>query len=369
MPTDKNQQPDRESISYISFQDLVKTLIELKWIIQGMISKGDATLIHATGGVGKSMLALYISLFLASYWTGEQDQSGLIFEKFPVPERRYTLFIQAENSHVALYRRIKAMCRGNQTFVSGLDRLFVLSQYEDTTITGEQFSDKKFCQFLVGYIGKLEKEQGLKIDLLIIDPLISYHGGNENDAVETRLVLDGISTVAAQTKTTPMVIHHNRKNGDEVRGSSGISDWARNRISLKEETSTKTIISKNTEGKTITSKQNIKRIRVTHEKCNNFEMFEPFLLEMDSNLCFKLAEEKLKPKDTEICKNVAQVLSNMGGHAESKNILAKAYKDEFGGSVSTAKRSVEKAANNGDIKKQSSTTGKQGAYEYSSLEN
>jgi len=361
---------NRESISCISFQDLVKTPIKLEWIIEGIISRGDATLIHAPGGVGKSMLALFISFFLASHGTGGEESTGLIFEKFPIPARRCTLFIQAENSKASMYTRIMAMCKGNPAFVNGLNRLFVLSQHgDDTTITGERFSDPNFCQFLVDYISKLEIEQGLKIDLLIIDPLISYHGGNENDAVETRATLDGISDVCSQAKCTPILIHHARKAGGQYRGSTAINDWARNRISLFEEQGIKIISGKNANGEVEQGEKKIKLIRVTHEKCNNFEMFDSFLLEMDSNLCFRLSEGQLKPKDAEDCKKVAKVLSDIGGHAESKNVLAKAYKEAFGDSISTAKRNVEKAAKNGTIKEQPSTTGKQGAYEYSSPEN
>jgi predicted ATP-dependent serine protease len=78
MANNREDSKNRKSFSCISFQDLVKTPIEVEWIIEGMISRGDATLIHGPGGVGKSMLALYISLFLASHGTEGEESTGLI---------------------------------------------------------------------------------------------------------------------------------------------------------------------------------------------------------------------------------------------------------------------------------------------------
>ena len=136
------------------------------------------------------------------------EKQLVIFDTFQVPKQRATVFIQAENSQVSMYTRIKAMCTGFPALEKGLNRVFVLSQFGDTTITGEKFSDSDFCQHLVEKIVTIEKDKSLKIDLLIIDPLISYHGGNENDAVETRATLDGITWVCSKAKCTPILIHH-----------------------------------------------------------------------------------------------------------------------------------------------------------------
>ena len=368
MPNNGQTPKNRESISYISFQDLVKNPIELEWIIEGMISKGDSTLIHAPGGVGKSMLALYIVLSLAAL-DMSPEKPLLIFDTFQVQKQTATFFIQAENSQVSMYTRIKAMCTGFPALEKGLNRVFVLSQFGDTTITGEHFSDREFCQRLVEHITSIEEKEGLKIDLLIIDPLISYHGGNENDAVETRETLDGITWVCSKARCSPILIHHAKKAGDSYRGSTAINDWARNRISLKREEGIKNIIGTDGNGKSEQGEKKVKLIRVTHEKCNNFEMFNSFLLEMDSNLCFKLANDQLKPKDVEDCKNVAQVLTDIGGHADSKNTLAKAYNEKFKGSPSTAKRIVDKAAKNGFIRQQETMKDGKNTHEYFSLEN
>lgn len=335
----------------MTFQDILDIPVELEWIIEGLILKGDLNLIHAPGGVGKSMLALYIALYLAAHGTGPENPLNTIFGRFPIPKARATLFIQAENSTAAMNHRIQAMTTGNPTLKNGLSMVFILRQDDDTTITGKSFSDPEFCNSVVEYIKDIE-EGGVKVALLIIDPLISYLDGSENDSVETRATLDGISRIASQAKCTPIVIHHANKAGKEYRGSTAINDWARNRISLTPVESSKP--GTNTKpGSLIPKLKKEKLIKVTHEKCNNFEIFDSFLLEMGFDLNFQLVEKQLSEKDIKTCENVVQVLTDLGGYAESQNVLAKAYGEDFNSSEATAKRHIKNAEKAGYICKES----------------
>lgn len=347
----------------MTFKDILDNPVELEWIIEGLILKGDLNLIHAPGGVGKSMLGLYIALHLAAHGTDLENLLNNIFSRFPVPKQRATMFIQAENSIGVMQQRIQAMTTGNSTLKNGLSRVFILSQYEDTTITGKRFSDPDFCNFVVEYIKDIE-EGGIKIDLLIIDPLISYLDADENASVPTRVTLDGISRIASQAKCTPIVIHHANKAGKEYRGSTAINDWARNRISLTPVEVSKPVSLQKT-GSLIPQLKKTKLIKVTHEKCNNFELFDSFQLEMGSDLNFRLVEKQLSERDLKTCENVVQVLKDLGGHAESQNALAKAYKETFKDSLKTAKRNIEKAENAGYICKESTVKDGKKTHEYS----
>lgn len=241
--------------------------------------------------------------------------------------------------------------------------MFILSQYKDTTITGKRFYDPKFCDFVVKFIKDIEKGE-IKIDLLIIDPLISFLDGNENDSVETRATLDGISRIASQAKVTPIVIHHANKGGKEYRGSTAINDWTRNRISLTPEEGTKPDTDQKY-GSLIPKLKTTKLIKVTHEKCNNFELFKPFSLEMGSDLNFRLVEKQLSENDLKNCDQVVRALDNLGGNADSQNVLAKAYVKAFKGSEKTAKRHIEKAEKAGYICKTETVKEGKTSYEYS----
>jgi len=309
------------------------------------------------------MLALYIALHLAAHGTDPKNPLNTIFGRFPVPKERTSLFIQAENSTAAMNHRIQAMTTGNPTLKNSLSRVFILSQYEDTTITGKRFSDLEFCASVVKYIKGIEKG-GIKIDILIIDPLISYLGGNENDSVETRATLDGISRIASQAQCTPIVIHHANKAGKEYRGSTAINDWARNRISLTPEECTKPVSNKKT-GSLIPKLETGKLIKVTHEKCNNFELFDSFLLEMGTDLNFRLVEKQLAEKDIKNCEQVVKVLKDLGGYADSQNVLAKAYGKTFNSSEATAKRNIKNAEKASYICKESTVKDGKETYVYS----
>ena len=358
---------DWDSFSWVTCKDILNIPVKFEWIVEGLILKGDLVLIHAPGGIGKSMLALYFALYLAAaYRTDHANPLNTIFGRFQVPRARATLFIQAENSTAAMKHRIQAMITGDSTMKNGLSRVFFISQYEDTTITGKRFSDPGFCAFVVKNIKKIEKQEGVKIDLIIIDPLISSLDGNENDSVQTRATLDGISRIASQVKVTPILIHHANKGGKEYRGSTAINDWARNRISLTLEEGTKPDKNKKP-GSLIPKLKKLKLIKVTHEKCNNFELFDSFLLEMGSDLNFRLVDKQLSEKDIKNCEQVVKVLKDLGGSASSQNVLAKAYGEAFNNSEATAKRHINIAEKSGYICKELTLKDGKETHEYSLL--
>lgn len=351
----------RKEITYLSGAEVIAKPIEIEWIIKDMLVMFESNLIHASGGLGKSMFVLYLILSLASF-----ANKGL-FDKFFILKRRCSLVIGAENGRGSTYQRLKKMCNGSSDLKHGLKHIFFLSKYNDTTITGEVFSDESFCDFLVEFIKRIEQEQNVKIDILVIDPLISFSGAkNENDSADMRPSLDAIDGVCRQAKCTPIVIHHDKKDGDNYRGSTAINDWTRNRISLKRKVITENrITSTDSQGRPTGHRMvNIPVVRVTHEKCNNFQMFDPFLIRMTENLHFERISEQLSPKNAEKVVTVAQVLSSMGGYAESENALAKVYMELAKVSKNTAKKYILLAVKNKFIRQETDMSNGKSIYRY-----
>jgi len=373
---DSDSGPDNNSgldkITYLSGTDIIAKPMEIEWLVNGMLSVNESILIHAKGGIGKSMFVLYLVLYLAAY----KDRidtllNGFLGDEFFIPKQRCSLMLGAENGRITTYQRLKKMCRGSDYLEDGLENIFFLSQYGDTTVTGKVFLDDKFCGFLVEFIKQIEQERNVKIDILVIDPLISFSGASdENNSADMRPALDAMDRVCKQVKCTLIVIHHDKKDGDNYRGSTAINDWARNRISLKLETIAEDRITDITPDGSVTGKRvvSIPVVRVTHEKCNNFQMFTPFIIKMTKHLHFERINEQISPEEAEKANLVAQALKDMGGFAESANALAKVYQDLKGCSKNTAKTAIGIAVQYDFIKRESIIKDGNQTYEFTSID-
>lgn len=195
-------------------------------------------------------------------------------------------------------------------------------------------ADSKFIENMIRITKQIEDENQIKIDQVIFDPLISFHDSEENDNSRMRSTLDSILQVANEIKATPIVIHHANKEG-EIRGATAIYDWARNVIKLEDK-----------------SFQGEKRIKFTHEKCNNFQMFDPFILSMDEYLNFNPIEleDTLPAGDRDRANAVKKALEMLGGYVETQSELAEFYCELHGVVKRTASRHILKAAEYGFIK-------------------
>ena len=363
----QHNNPSRKEITYLSGADIIAKPMEIEWLIVGMLSSNESILIHAAGGVGKSMFVLFLVLILASFKNSLEDSLNGFLGDFIIPQKRTSLIMGSENGRVTTYQRLKKMCGRSSNLEEGLKNLFFLSQYDDTTITGEVFLDDGFCIFLVEFIHRFEEEQQVKIDILVIDPLISFTGASdENNSADMRPALDAIDRVCKQVKCTPIVIHHDKKDGDNYRGSTAINDWTRNRISLKREFIAENRIT-DVDGQGKPTGQRVAQIpvvRVRHEKCNNFKMFDPFLIRMNKHLHFVRVQEQMSPEEVENAQTVSQALKDSGGHSESTNALAKKYQDLTGVSKNTAKKHISMAVKNGFIERGSIQKNGTQTYEY-----
>ncbi|WP_300461284.1 AAA family ATPase [Desulfobacula sp.] len=362
----------KREITYLSGADIIAKPMEIEWLIVGLFSMNESVLIHAAGGIGKSMFVLFLVIILASFRNNLEDSLNGFLGDFVIPQKRATLIMGSENGRVTTYQRLKLMCKGSSSFEEGLKNIFFLSQYDDTTITGEVFLDESFCDFLVEYIQLIEHEQNVKIDILVIDPLISFTGASdENNSADMRPALDAIDRVCKQVKCTPIVIHHDKKDGDNYRGSTAINDWTRNRISLKREFIAENRITDIDVNGKVTGQRvaQIPVIRVRHEKSNNFKMFDPFLIRMTRHLHFERVEEQMTPEEAEKANTVTQALTDMGGYAESTNALANVYMDLAGLGKTAAKNHISMAVDNGFIERKSAIIKGKQTYEYYSVEN
>lgn len=318
-----------EHWGYVSLDEIYMTKPESKPIIDGILHEDEPIIIYSDGGVGKSLLTQDIAMHLGA---GRPD----IWDRFSIPKHGATLFIQSENSWSVMNQRTHMKCAGNPDLKGGFQNIFCPKIHESIQVAGF-VTDEKFRNQIYELVKRIETENECKITLIIFDPLISYHEGEENDNSRMRTALDCISEIARRIKATPAVLHHANKGGG-IRAATAIRDWARNVIKLTDATY-----------------RGEKRIKLINEKCNNHEPFQPFILVMDEHLNFKAMEisETASNKSRERGLLVREALELCGSRVETKKELIDQYR-ELSGAIAdnTIHNHINEAVKNEYIKKE-----------------
>ncbi len=306
----------------VSFEDFSAMECEFDPIIKGLFNAGDNVLIHSAGGVGKSLFTTYLA---AAMGGASPDGSTCVLDQFDVPKPRASLIIQAENTLTAMSVRTRRMSRSGPTVKRGLSNVFSYCVGDDICVSGESIEDPEFRIWLKALIKQIKIDHGVQIECLIIDPLISYHDSDENDNKAMRAALDLLTKLCAEAEVTPIVVHHDNKNGD-FRGATAIHDWARSRIQLKEE-----------------EHKGVRSIGAYHHKASNGVKFDPFFLRFDDNFIPQAIRDtemqeaanglalELEVSSTQYCKNellrspdckvIRQSVCEGGGRGAMANLI------------------------------------------------
>lgn len=357
--TQNNKVGKTNEIKTISASEIYRLNPQPEPIVEGFLVKGENTIIHGGGGIGKSTFSLQIATRLAAQ---PEPFGNLLFDTFKIKKFCcQSLFVQSENSMSAVNTKIRFMVGDDRTILSKLH--FPMINDDILTIDGS-FDNQLFQQQCIDTINIIEDSTQSKVDLLIIDPFVSFHRAEENSSGDMRYALDGITKVSQKSNCTTIIIHHDNKQND-YRGSSAINDWARSRISLKRSfISEGQIINFDDEDKPITSLAKIPAIEMVHEKANNMPLFEQVTFVLTKKLLFKKISNPISSKILERCIEVQQALKSLGGMAESNNLLAKATSKLTGRSKNTCKKDISIAVKNNYIKERKTKPGVTHAVQY-----
>jgi hypothetical protein len=219
-----NVKPTGASVGPYQFPD-EKDIPIWSWLYGRHLLRGTVTGTAASGGTGKSSLAIVEALAITS---GKE----LLGEMIPFPMR--VLLINLEDDRNAMDKRIAAAMKlHNLTKEDIGDRLFVIAKGERKIKMakrgpngGVELNDKTFA-WLTNYI--IEH----RIDVTSIDPLVKTHGLNENDNEQMSALVEIIEDVALRGNCAVSLWHHTRKsNGseasvDSARGASSFVDACR----------------------------------------------------------------------------------------------------------------------------------------------
>lgn len=224
-----------------SAEELPPVSLELpphrEWLYGVDLVRGEITLLASPGGIGKSSLAIGITVSTAS-------GQSLLGERIYGRGLR-ALYINAEDSSVEMKRRIIAFCARHGVASSALSGFQLLGSDNSETQSLSFLRSEKGLSTLdsVG-IGNLEKLlKANRPDLVVLDPLVALcGGGNMNDNAAMSLVMRAIKRAADKFRCSFLVLHHTRKGGDlssaeAIGGASAIVNLSRRALMLSPMTS------------------------------------------------------------------------------------------------------------------------------------
>lgn len=297
-------------------------------LIENLIGQEEATIISGPAGVGKSILTLNIALALGSpqiikLW-GLEIQSEL-----------KTLFFQSENGARATQNRLKLI--SNDRFLSNGAKNIIFPSFgtEDIRVSKGDLADPVFIDLLLHHI-ELSGAQ-----LVVIDPLISFHNGDENDNSEMRRSLDNLTEIISKKKCSFLIIHHvgriftGKRTSYAGRGASAAGDWADNNFLFEKVYPTQI--------------NPTPSLRLTNQKARNAEESDAMELVMDNNLVLHRLQSSSKSKSQSNAIIVQQALEQLGGRANKQTDLVEQIAHLTGKSAGACRNILINAVENDHV--------------------
>jgi hypothetical protein len=274
---------------------------------KGILMEASGLILTGESGVGKSLLSLELAVKLSK---------GLPLWGYEVDRPRKIMFIQKENPDYTVQTRLRRIMRGISV----------------NHVPNIQLVDRKF-KADIGNIRDLQKITDLitksGTEIVILDPLSSYHHANENDNMAMRRILDNLTEISAVTNCAWIIVHHEGKPSEDrqgkwrFRGASSIRDWADTMLGL--------LHKPNNEKKVL-------RL-LNFDKVRHGPDHPSLLLERDANFCHHEVEENsMVPMSL-----VSELLSDIGGKCKGKLPLAKKIMEFVNCSRASAYRAIEVA--------------------------
>ncbi len=198
--------------------DLADSTDEPKWLIEGLWADQAVGILGGEPKSCKTFLALDMAVSVAS--------GAACMGRFPPLRTAPVLLFPAEDALSIVRQRLEGICAAANT------RLDALPIY---VITSPQLlldlpQDQKLLRQTVAEI---------KPALLILDPFIRLHRGDENASKEVAPLLGYLRRLQRELHVSVLLVHHVRKGsptkrpGQALRGSSDLHGWGDSNLYLR----------------------------------------------------------------------------------------------------------------------------------------
>ena len=221
-PGDDGAMTAANDISPLPFTDLAawvdRDIPERYFLVPGLIPGGCVTSLYGDGGSGKTLIALWLMVAMASRysstWLGER----------PLGWKSVGLF--AEDDEEELIRRLHRVCAGlDVEFEKVAPNITVLAGVGmDTTIAG--FADTGDLIITPLMQGLINKVREVGANLLVLDYAAAIFGGNELDRYQVSEFMRRLNAIARDNDIAILLLGHPSMEGMKGgRGTSGSTAW------------------------------------------------------------------------------------------------------------------------------------------------
>jgi AAA domain len=178
----------------------------LDWIIGHWLLRDEVTFVVAPGGVGKTTFLTALALSLV---TGRD----ILGKSLPGTPKR-VWFWNLEDSIAMMTRSIQAAAKLHNIRPGEIgDRLFLDASRDGADLCTAKRSKDGFTIEEPVHAALVEALKDRQIDVLIVDPFVSSHEGNENDNGEMDRVIKNWCKIAQEAKCAIVLCHHTSKAG------------------------------------------------------------------------------------------------------------------------------------------------------------
>lgn len=193
----------------------------------GVLPQGGKMLLCGPAGYGKSTMVTNLAYDLACGWDGWGHPKLNVIKPLRV------LYMENENGEPRLQELFKGMHEAKKGPDCVFENFYTLSK-DCPRLENEHPNEEIWMKYMCD----------IRPDVIILDPLVTFHHSRENEVDGMKHILDNIDKWTLQAKKeyelNPSWIithHYNKRKNDEgplsmdrVRGSSRITDWPDTRI-------------------------------------------------------------------------------------------------------------------------------------------
>lgn len=199
-------EPPRSSFNALSWHDLDQPGQDMEYLVHGMLTVGDRSMLGGPSGSGKTFLATHIAMCVArgqEFLGRPVMQGGVIY--------------QAGEGARGLKKRIKAY-RSHFKVPETEDVPFVLLPSRV-----DLFSKEGDTQKLIDEINAWKPVMTKPLRMVVIDTFSkATAGADENNGKDVSVIMENVDRIASECGVHVMIVHHMNADGKKLRGHTSL---------------------------------------------------------------------------------------------------------------------------------------------------